>query len=68
MMAMSVGPALLTGRSTAEVVAVVALAVNAPNNVEVKGLPIALAISWVNNVPEAPTKVPATNNKTLSHT
>ena len=68
MIAMSVGPALLTGRSTAEAVAVEAFAVNAPNNVEVRGRPIAFAINWVNKVPDAPTSVPATSNKTLSNT
>ena len=45
MIAMSVGPALLTGRSTAAAVAVEAFAVNAPNSVEVRGRPIAFAIN-----------------------
>ena len=68
MIATSSGDADLTGRSSAEAADVDAFAVNAPNKVLVSGRPIAFAIMRVSNVPDAPTSVPATINRTLPST
>ncbi|CAB4675945.1 unannotated protein [freshwater metagenome] len=68
MIATSFGPPERTGRSPPVEVLPAVVPLKAPKRVEVIGRPMALAISLVRRVPEAPTKVPAMINRTLLST
>ena len=68
MMATSFAEPDRTGRSVPLPAPPAVVPENAPNKVEVSGRPIALAIRFVSNVPDAPTSVPAMSSRTLPRT
>ena len=68
MIATSSGPADRTGRSEASPPPSVEPPLSAPNRMLATERPIALAISRVRNVPDAPTRVPATSSSVLDST
>ena len=68
MIATSSGPADFTGRSDASPPPSVEPPLSAPNRMLATERPMALAISRVRNVPEAPTSVPATSSSVLDST
>ena len=65
---MSSAFALLTGRSEASPAPSVEPPLRAPNMMLVTERPMAPAISRVRNVPDAPTRVPATSSSVLDST
>ena len=68
MIATSSGLADFTGRSEATPAPSVEPPLSAPKRMLATERPMALAISSVRNVPEAPTRVPATSSTTLEST
>ena len=66
--ATSSGPAELTGRSQATPAPSVEPPLSAPKRMLATERPIARAISRVRNVPDAPTRVPATSSSVLEST